>query len=161
MITVKELLRHLKNISDKEELLINDSQYSLSQIKLAEKLVMDLGKDLELSLTKPKLSRRRAFIVILEELFYDTVEYPNDLTLDRIHIRALVRFDYMNRDSRGLTTPTQVHPKNPCLYYEDNGYGKARYKDALELLVQNSTKYFQVPEAETSIKLLLEDVKLC
>ena len=161
MISHKALLKYLKEIADKGDLSINENRYTNSQVKIAEKLIRDLGKELELKSTKPKLSRRRAFIVILEELYYDTQIYPEDLTLDIIHKRASLRFEYMNRDSRGLETPMQVHPKNPCLYYEDNGYGKARYRSALELIVINSDKFFQVPEAEASIKMILEDVKLC
>ena len=161
MISSKKLLNHLKKIDSKDQLLINNNQYALSQVRLAEKIVKDLEHELTQASIKPKLSRRRSFIVILEELFYDAPEYPKELTLDSIHRRASMRFEYMNRESRGFETPTQVHPKNPCLYYEDNGHGKARYKTALQLLVNAPYKYFQVPEAETSLKILLDDVKLC
>jgi len=161
MISSEKLLNHLKKLDDEEQLLINNNQYTLSQVRLAEKLVKDLEYELTQASIKPKLSRRRAFIVILEELFYDAPEYPKALSLDRIHRRASMRFEYMNRDSRGFENPTQVHPKNPCLYYEENGHGKARYKAALQFLVNESYKYFQIPEAEASLKIILEDVKLC
>ena len=161
MITSDKLLNHLKKLEDEEHLLINNNQYTSSQVRLAEQIVKDLEKELTQASIKPKLSRRRAFIVILEELFYDVFVYPKDLTLDGIHRRASVRFEFMNRESRGFETPTQVHPKNPCLYYEDNGHGKARYKVALNHLVNESPRYFQVPEAETSLKILFNEVKLC
>lgn len=161
MISSEKLLSHLKKLDGDEQLLINNNQYTLSQVRLAEKIVADLEKELAQASIKPKLSRRRAFIVILEERFYDAPEYPAELSLDRIHRRASMRFEYMNRDNRNFKTPTQVHPKNPCLYYEDNGHGKARYKAALQFLANEPYKYFQVPEAETSLKLTLEDVKLC
>lgn len=161
MISAEKILSHLKKLDVEEQLLINNNQYTRSQVRLAEKLVKDLEHELRQASIKPKLSRRRAFIVILEELFYDAPEYPKTLTLDRIHRRASMRFEYMNRDSRSFETPTQIHPKNPCLYYEDNAHGKARYKVALQLLVNESYRYFQVKEAETSLKITLEDVKLC
>jgi len=161
MITNEELLRRLNKIAEKDDLVINNNQYTLSQIKLAEKILLDLEFDIQLSQRKPKLSRRRAFIVILEELYYDVKEYPKDLTLDEIHKRASVRFEYLNRDSRSLDTPSEIHPKNPCLYYEDNGHGKARYRTALELLANQSSKFFEKPEAEISIKAILEEILLC
>ncbi len=161
MITSDKLLNHLKKLEDEEHLLINNNQYTSSQVRLAEQIVKDLEKELTQASIKPKLSRRRAFIVILEELFYDVFVYPKDLTLDGIHRRASVRFEFMNRESRGFETPTQVHPKNPCLYYEHNGHGKARYKVALKHLVNESHRYFQVPEAETSLKIIFNEVKLC
>ncbi len=161
MITADALLKHLKKIDTEEDLLINNNQYTLSQVRLAEKIVKDLEKEVLQASIKPKLSRRRAFIVILEELYYDTPKYPTGLTLDRIHRRASMRYEYMNRESRGLDTPTQIHPKNPCLYYEENAYGKARYKAALQHLVNEPYRYFQVPEAESSLKIIFNDVKLC
>lgn len=161
MITTDKLLKYLKKNDAENGLLINSNQYSLTQVRLAEKIVKDLEKELLLASVKPKLSRRRAFIVILEELYYDTSKYPDELSLDNIHRRASMRFEYMNRETRGFETPTQVHPKNPCLYYEENAHGKARYRTALEHLVYESNKYFQLPEAETTLEVLFNDVKLC
>jgi len=161
MTTTNKLLEHLKKIAQKEDLIVNNTQYTLSQVKLAEQLLGDLNAEITKASTKPKLSRRRAFIVILEELYYDVKQYPEDLTIDKIHRRASLRFEYMNRDNRGFETPMKIHPKNPCLYYEDNGYGKARYKSSLLHLVNESYRYFKVSEAETSLKIILNEVKLC
>ncbi len=161
MIKIDELLIRLNKLAEKDDLIINNNEYTQSQIKLAERILQDLQSDIELSTRKPKLSRRRAFIVILEELYYDVNEYPKDLSLDEIQKRASVRFEYLNRDSRSLQTPMQIHPKNPCLYYEENGNAKVRYRVAIELLASDTPKYFRIPEAEISIKKVLEEISSC
>ena len=161
MISSEMLLRYLENLAKEEHPQISGKEYSQSEIILAERLVRDLQKAIGIASRKPKLSRRRSFIVILEELYYNVPKYPDDLTLDGIHRRASQRFEYMNRDVKSFTTPTEVHPKDPCTFYEENGYAKARYRSALQHLVLESHRYFEVPEAETSLKVLFEDVKLC
>ncbi|WP_437398403.1 hypothetical protein [Flagellimonas lutimaris] len=161
MIGSDVLLRHLQKLGEEETPLIGSNKYTLSQVRLAERIVQDLRCDLEKASRKPKLSRRRAFIVILEDLYYDLPEYPSELTLENIHKRASQRFEYMNRNIKAFTTPTEIHPKNPCMYYEDNSHGKARYRAALEHLVSGSSIYFQEYKAEVSIRRIYEDVQLC
>lgn len=161
MITSEKLLRYLEDLTKEEYLEINGNEYSGEQVILAENLVRDVQSAIGIASKKPKLSRRRAFIVILEELYYNVPKYPKDLALDGIHRRASQRFEYMNRDVKSFRTPTEIHPKNPCTFYEDNGYAKSRYKSALQHLVLGSHRYFEVPEAEASLKVLFEDVKLC
>ena len=161
MIGSDVLLRHLQKLGKEETSLIGSKQYTQSQIRIAERIVQDLRDDLEKASRKPKLSRRRAFIVILEELFYDMPEYPENLYLENIHRRASQRFEYMNRNIKTFTTPTEIHPKNPCKYYEDNGHGKARYRVALEHLVNGLDRYFQEPSAEASLKKIYRDIRLC
>lgn len=161
MITSEKLLRYLEDLVKEEHPTISGKEYSRSQVLLAEQLVRDVQNAIGIASQKPKLSRRRAFIVILEELYYNVAKYPEDLTLDGIHRRASQRFEYMNRDIKSFSTPTEIHPKDPCTFYEDNGYAKSRYKSALQHLVLESHRYFEVPEAEASLKVLFEDVKLC
>lgn len=161
MISSEKLLSYLKDLAKEEHPELNGKEYSQEQVLLAESMVRDVQNAIGIASQKPKLSRRRALIVILEELYYNTPKYPEGLSLESIHRRASLRFEYMNRDVKSLTTPTEVHPKDPCTFYEDNGYAKARYKSALQHLVLESQSYFEVPEAETSLKLLFVDVKLC
>ncbi len=161
MIPSEELLKYLEDLAKEAHPTINGKEYSRSQVQLAEQLVRDAQKAIGTASQKPKLSRRRAFIVILEELYYNVPEYPKDLTLEGIHRRAAQRFEYMNRETKSFTTPAEVHPKDPCTFYENNGYAKARYKSALQHLVLESHRYFENPEAETSLKLLYADVRLC
>ncbi|MEW2922991.1 hypothetical protein AB1A65_16080 [Muricauda sp. ANG21] len=155
------LLRHLQKLGEEETSLIGGKQYTQSQIRMAERIVQDLRDDLEKASIKPKLSRRRAFIVILEELYYDVPEYPSELTLGNIHRRASLRFEYMNRNIKAFKTPTEVHPKDPCTYYEDNAHGKARYRVALEYLVNEFDRYFKEPNAEFTLKNKSNEIKLC
>jgi len=161
MIDSDVLLRHLQQLGKEEAPFIRGQQYTLSQVKLAEKIVQDLQHDLERASRKPKLSRRRAFIVILHELYYDLPEYPRELSLDSIHRRASQRFEYMNRDAKVFNTPTSVHPKDPCAYYEDNAHGKARYRVALEHLVKGLSVYFQENAAEASLRIIYREIMLC
>ena len=65
MITTEELLRRLNKIAEKDDIVVNNNHYTQSQIKLAEKILQDLEFDIGLSKRKPKLSKRRAYIVIL------------------------------------------------------------------------------------------------
>ncbi len=155
------LLRHLQKLGEEETSLIGGKQYTQSQIRITERIVQDLRDDLEKASIKPKLSRRRAFIVILEELYYHVPEYPSELTLENIHRRASLRFEYMNRNIKAFKTPTEVHPKDPCTYYEDNAHGKARYRAALEHLVNESSIYFQVADAEASLRIMYGEIMLC
>jgi hypothetical protein len=161
MIGSDALLRNLQKLGEEETSLIGGKQYSQSQIRMAERIVQDLRDDMEKASRKPKLSRRRAFIVILEELYYDVPEYPSELTLGNIHRRASLRFEYMNRNIKAFKTPTEVHPKDPCTYYEDNAHGKARYRVALEYLVNEFDRYFKVLGAEPSLKTIYRDIRLC
>ncbi|SFB94485.1 hypothetical protein SAMN04487891_1048 [Flagellimonas taeanensis] len=161
MIGSDGLLRHLQKLGEEETSLIGGKQYTQSQIRMAERIVQDLRDDLEKASIKPKLSRRRAFIVILEELYYDVPEYPSQLTLENIHRRASLRFEYMNRNIKAFKTPTEVHPKDPCTYYEDNAHGKARYRVALEYLVNEFDRYFKEPNAEFTLKTKSNEIKLC
>lgn len=161
MIPSEKLLSYLEDLTKKEHPEVNGKEYSRLQVLLAERLVRDVQNAIGIASQKPKLSRRRAFIVILEELYYNVPKYPKDLTLQGIHRRASQRFEYMNRDIKSFTTPTDVHPKDPCTFYEDNAHGKARYRSALKHLVLESHRYFEVPEAEASLKILFEDVELC
>lgn len=161
MIGSDALLRHLQKLGKEEELFIGGNQYTLYQIRMAERIVQDLEYDLEKASRKPKLSRRRAFIVILEELYYDIPEYPKELNLESIHRRASQRFEFMNRNIKAFTTPTEIHPKDPCTYYEDNAHGKARYRVALEHLLNGSHRYFQESNAEVSLRITCRDIEFC
>ena len=161
MISSDELLEHLKKMSNEEDLSIGGNQYTLSQVKLAEKIVQDLELELKLASKKPKLSRRRAFIVILEELYYDVSEYPRELTLENIHKRASIRFEFVYRGLKNFETPMDIHPKNPCLFYESDTYRKARYRSALSLLVEFSETYFEIEEAAISLERTYQDILLC
>lgn len=161
MTAVGALLRYLKKKGGEEELLIGGNTYSSSQIKLAEQILADVHKEFSKAQQKPKLSRRRAFIVVLEELYFDVPEYPNGLTLDSIHKRASQRFEFSQRSLTRFTTPEDVHPKDPCSFYENNGLKMGNYKVAIVHLLSYSHIYFKVEEAVSSLKKTYTEIILC
>lgn len=161
MTAVTTLLRYLKKKGSGEELSIGGNTYTASQIKLAEQILSDADEEFRKSQQKPKLSRRRSFIVILEELYYDVPEYPKGLTLDNIHKKASQRFEFVYRDLKQVQTPQEIHPKDPCAYFEDDGHRKARYRAALSHLVECSERYFQIEAAARSLENTYNEILLC
>lgn len=157
----KDILKYLETLDSETALQVNGNTYTWEQVELAKKLSFDIAKELGFRPSKPKLSRRRAFIVILEELYYNVSDYPEDLTLDRIHKRASQRFEFAYRGLKNFNTPNEIHPKNPCLFYELDAYKKARYRKALSLIVQFSDSFFEVQEAAESLKSIYKEVLLC
>lgn len=80
-MNTKEILQYLENLEVDSALQVNGNTYTWEQVKLAQKINSDTKKELGFLPSKPKLSRRRAFIVILEELYYDVPDYPKEVTL--------------------------------------------------------------------------------
>ena len=138
-----EILRYLESLDREKDLEVNGNTYTWEQVKLAQKLSADIKKELGFRPSKPRLSRRRAFIVILEELYYDVSEYPKELTLRNIHKRATQRFVFAQRGLKGFKTPSEIHPKRPCTYYEDDRpFKKMNYRRALVTFGNSSKAYF-------------------
>lgn len=161
MSDVGALLRYLKKRDKGVEILIEGNTYSSEQIKLAQQLLIDAQKELDQSRKKPKLSRRRAFIVILEEGYYDVKEYPKELTLESVHRKASQRFEFSHRAMNSFTTPNEVHPKDPCSHYENDGLRKAKYRQTLAHLVTYSQLYFSIKEAAQSLEATYRDILQC
>ena len=161
MSDVGALLRYLKKRDKGAEILIEGNTYTSEQVKLAQQLLMDAQKELDQSRKKPKLSRRRAFIVILEEDYYDVKEYPKGLTLENIHRKASLRFAFSHRAMNSFATPNEVHPKDPCRHYENDGLRKAKYRQTLAHLVTYSQLYFRIKEAVRSLEETYRDVLQC
>ena len=161
MTAVTTLLCYLKKKANEEELAIAGNTYTAAQIKLAEQILADADKEFRKSQEKPKLSRRRSFIVILEELYYDVPQYPVGLTLDSIHKKASQRFEFVYRDLKEVQTPQEIHPKDPCAYFEDEGHRKARYRAALSHLIEYSERYFQIQAAARSLENTYKEILLC
>ena len=99
------------------------------------------------------LSRRKALIVVLEEDFYDRLSY--DFTdLKKYENKAASRFEIRNKEKNVLDTPQKVHPKNPCKYFngKDMAYKKRHYKDAISEILKTPFHFFEVKEAEETLK---------
>lgn len=112
---------------------------------------------------KYRTSRRRALIVILEEEFYNLREYPDGIALDIFEEKSKLRFDISNRLVQGFDTPTKVHPKNPCAYYEmiNSNKQKNQYQKALSEIILTPFVYFEEDKAEKHLREVYEDVKHC
>ena len=109
----------------------------------------------------PPLSLRRSCIVILHEEYYQSKKYPPNLEIDKIYKKAKLRFEILNRSTKNLKYPQEIHPKNPCLFFEENAKRKASYRKALEILALHSRSYFDDQGAVPSFNMLYEDIKLC
>jgi len=160
-MNTKEILQHLENLEADSTLQVNGNTYTWEQVKLAQKINSDIKKELGFLPSKPKLSRRRAFIVILEELYYDVPDYPEGVALAMIHKRAAQRFTFAQRALKGFDTVSEVHPKRPCTFYENNALKKMNYRRALSHLVEFQSLFFEVEKAADSLKDTYRDILLC
>ncbi|MEM8926733.1 MAG: hypothetical protein AAGC45_00910 [Bacteroidota bacterium] len=161
MSDILALLQYIKKMDKGGDTLIKGNTYTPEQIKFAHQLLSDAAKAFDEVRKKPRLSKRRAFIVILEELYHDLPEYPTDLTLDSIHRHASQRFEFTQHSLRWFGSPSDIHPKDPCRFYENNGAKKGNYKVALSHLVTYSQIYFQIEEAAVSLENTYREVLLC
>ena len=161
MRNISDLLRYIKKKDKGGHTLIKGNTYTSEQIKFAHQLLSDAAKEFDEVRKKPRLSKRRAFIVILEELYYDVPKYPSGTTLESIHKKASQRFDYVQRSMSSFNSPSDVHPKNPCQYYKNNGLKMGNYKVALSHLVSYSQIYFQIEEAAVFLENTYQEILHC
>lgn len=156
-----KILEYLEALDSEDTLQINGNTYTSEQVVLAKKISSDIAKQLGFVVSKPKLSRRRAFIVILEELYFDVSKYPPEVTLETIGKRAAIRFSFAQRTLKGFSTVSEVHPKNPCVFYEDYPFKKSNYRRALSHLVTYDSLFFEVEAAAKSLKETYREVLVC
>ncbi len=161
MSNIIDILRYIKKRDKGGDTLIKGNTYTSEQIKFAHQLLSDAAKEFDEARKKPRLSRRRAFIVILEELYYDVPEYPKNVKLEDLQRRANTRFEIVYRGSKSPQTIQDIHPKNPCAFFENDGHRKARYRNALSHLVEYGELYFQIEDAAISLGHTYEEILLC
>ncbi|MEL6304533.1 MAG: hypothetical protein AAFQ20_07060 [Bacteroidota bacterium] len=157
----EEILEYLENLEAESMLQVNGNTYTWEQVKLAKKINSDIKRELGFATSKPELSRRRAYIVVLEERYYDVPEYPKEVTLANIHKRAAQRFTFAQRGMKGFETVSEVHPKRPCTFYENTPFKKMNYRRALSHLVQFQNLFFEIEEAAESLKTTYREILLC
>lgn len=148
----------LKNIFDyfnNEEIkvtriAIDGRAFNTVQLKILHDNLKNIeGLFLKIDITfKYKLSRRKGLIVILEEEFHEKDDY-NFTDLNKYEIIAKSRFEIAHQNKSNLDTPTKVHPKKPCSYYnnEERSYQKRHYMDALSDLLKTPFHFFIVEKA--------------
>ncbi|MCD8518334.1 MAG: hypothetical protein LRY32_01020 [Flavobacterium sp.] len=125
---------------------IGEHSFNYNQLKAIQKKLLNSQRVLEQFgiNVKENLSIRRALIVLLQEKYYPLKTYDEiDINLEQLIKQAKVRFQIENRSINKLNTPQAIHPKNPCLHYEDSPLEKGHYKNALKLLVNPSSLFFQ------------------
>lgn len=141
-----EVCEKLKGISDKYYSVIRDNRYyDLEQLLSLQRDLEGGTKTLEgfRIIIKEVLSMRRALIVILQEKYYPLRSYDEiEIKLSQIESNAKLRFFIKNRELKSFEKPQSIHPKNPCLHYEDNSDGKKHYRIALKILTIPSNLYF-------------------
>lgn len=108
------------------------------------------------------LSMRRALIVLLQEKYYAYKSYDEvQIELSQLENNAKSRFIIRNRDMRNFKTPQDIHPKDPCLHYEDDIDKKKHYKTALEILTRLNLLDTTDLKAHKHFKSILDDISNC
>ncbi len=108
------------------------------------------------------LSMRRALIALLQEKYYTRKTYEGiEIKLSQLQNIANSRFVIKNKDTRNFKTPQDIHPKNPCLHYEDDIDKKKHYKTALNILIELNVLYYTNSNAHENLKSIYEDISNC
>ena len=108
------------------------------------------------------LSMRRALIILLQEKYYTYKSYDEvQIELSQLENNAKSRFIIRNRDMRNFKTPQDIHPKDPCLHYEDYNDKKKHYKTALNILIDLNVLYYTNSDAHENLKSIYEDISNC
>jgi len=147
-----------------EQIYVEGELFTIEQLKKLHEWV-DKNKELYINnVIKYKYfaSRRIALIVLLEEDFFDKNSYDfEDLT--KYERRASIRFEVTNKNKKDLDSPQKVHPKNPCLYYEnfESNQSKRQYREALKKLLETPFHFFEKEEAIKSLSNMFEDLQNC
>jgi len=157
MIWFENVYKDIKK-SENQSILVNGELETTESIQKLFIKIMALHKSYG---HNPPLSLRRSCIVILHEDYYNGKQYPVDLDIKKIYLKANSRFEILNRNTKDLKFAHKIHPKNPCLFFEENTRRMAAYRKALEILVLHSKNYFDKQEAVPSFHLLYQDIILC
>lgn len=152
-----------QNDVEVSQIIIDKTIFNSNQLKTLDRLLKalnDKSEMIEINF-KYKTSRRRGLIVVLEEDFYDKVEYGH-IDLKDYERKASVKFAIQNRNTQNLDTPEKVHPKNPCVYYQDNGKLKRHYREALKGILKTSFQFFEEnSKAHISLERTYTNLKDC
>lgn len=109
---------------------------------------------------KSELSRRRALIVILQELYFDKSSYSDlKINFKEIEDEAKKRFEYLNRNKGKFNSAEKTHPKNPSKYYGNNTKSLRHYREAIELLAKMSDFYIDGEEAGENLLKLYHNIE--
>ena len=103
-----------------------------------------------------------AMIVVFEEYIQRKESPRDDYKFEYIYNKAVYRFNLTKRDKSKFNHSLQeIHPKDPCAFYEENPNKKGKYKSALKRILNNASWLIQVPKANDSLQEVYNEVKLC
>ena len=161
MISFEEVLAQITQAKS-EDLIINGNFYTNAELDIAERILRDSKNNISFKKKKPNISLRRAYIVILQEKFFNENRYPENLNIkERIYPIAVSRFSISQRNKQVFETASQALPKDPCLYFEDNGYAKRQFRESLKFLLITNIECFENTTAKEALKLVFEEIKIC
>ena len=163
--SLDEIIEIIKKITDKNYYVtLEGVNFKLEQLILLQKKFNENSRLLEgFSIQiEENLSMRRALIALLQEKYYTRKTYEGiEIKLSQLQNIANSRFVIKNKDTRNFKTPQDIHPKNPCLHYEDDIDKKKHYKTALNILIELNVLYYTNSNAHENIKFIYEDISNC
>ena len=163
--SLDEIIEIIKKITDKNYYVtLEGVNFKLEQLILLQKKFNENSRLLEgFSIQiEENLSMRRALIALLQEKYYTRKTYEGiEIKLSQLQNIANSRFVIKNKDTRNFKTPQDIHPKNPCLHYEDDIDKKKHYKKALNILIDLNVLYFTNSIAHENLKSIYEDISNC
>ena len=163
--SLDEIIEIIKKITDKNYYVtLEGVNFKLEQLILLQKKFNENSRLLEgFSIQiEENLSMRRALIALLQEKYYTYNTYEGiEIKLSQLKNIANSRFVIKNKDTRNFKTPQDIHPKNPCLHYEDDIDKKKHYKTALNILIELNVLYYTNSNAHENLKSIYEDISNC
>ena len=163
--SLDEIIEKIKKITDKNYYVTREGvNFKLEQLILLQKKFNENSRLLEgFSIQiEENLSMRRALIALLQEKYYTRKTYEGiEIKLSQLQNIANSRFVIKNKDTRNFKTPQDIHPKNPCLHYEDDIDKKKHYKTALNILIELNVLYYTNSNAHENLKSIYEDISNC
>ena len=163
--SLDEIIEIIKKITDKNYYVtLEGVNFKLEQLILLQKKFNENSRLLEgFSIQiEENLSMRRALIALLQEKYYTYNTYEGiEIKLSQLKNIANSRFVIKNKDTRNFKTPQDIHPKNPCLHYEDDIDKKKHYKTALNILIDLNVLYYTNSNAHENLKSIYEDISNC
>ena len=160
-----EIIEIIKKNTDKNYCVtLKDTNFEFGHLLSLQKRLNENSKILDgFSISiEENLSMRRALIALLQEKYYTYNTYEGiEIKLSQLKNIANSRFVIKNRDMRDFKTPQDIHPKNPCLHYEDYNDKKKRYKTALNILIDLNVLYYTNSDAHENLKSIYEDISNC
>ena len=163
--SLDEIIDIIKEITDKNYYVtLEGVNFKLEQLILLQKKFNENSRLLEgFSIQiEENLSMRRALIALLQEKYYTRKTYEGiEIKLSQLKNIANSRFVIKNKDTRNFKTPQDIHPKNPCLHYEDDIDKKKHYKTALNILIELNVLYYTNSNAHENLKSIYEDISNC